>query len=150
MTKVGEVGGVPFGALADYTHSGPDMGIMNSIKRKSKPAGHQALKLIVRCLKVKTRAEYERVGSELAGVTRATRKKRQGFAQLDFRFRDEEGVPIKDYSVVLGAIVNGKRKASKTVVDTHKNKLDGSCFTAFINLKKAEFWVSPRFSDPSV
>lgn len=136
--KVGEVEGIPFGALADYTHSGPDMGIMNSIKRESKPGGHQALNLILRCLKVKSRAEYKKVGSELATVTRATRKKRQGFAQLDFRFRDEEGVPIRDYSVVLGAIVNGKKKASKTVEDTHKNKIDGSCFTAFINLKEFE------------
>jgi hypothetical protein len=137
-SKVGEIEGVPFGALANYTHSGPDTGIMNSIKRRSRPGSHQALKLILQCLKVKNKAEYEKARADLAAVTRRSHKGEKGFAQLDFRFRDEEGMPVKDYSVVLGAKVNGENKASRTVVNTHKNQVDGSCFTVFINLKEFE------------
>lgn len=135
---LGEITGIPFAALEAYTHSGPGAGIMNSIKSGSTPATHQALKLILRCLSVKSAADYKRVEGELAAVTKRTRNMRQGFAQLDFSFRDNDGMPVTDYSFVLGAIVNEKRKPSKTIAHTHKNNADGSRFTVFINLKQFE------------
>ncbi len=137
--KLGAIDGVPFGALAEYTHSGPNTGVMNSITTRATPEGHEALRLILRCLAVRrTAAEYDEVREELAAVTRQTRKTRQAFAQLDFRFRDVDGAPVEDYSFVLGAFVNNKRRPSQTIAHTHKNKVDGSYFTVFLNLKEFE------------
>ena len=135
---VGEINDIPFVALQDFTHSGPDYGIMNSIKRSSIPQNHLSLKLILDCLKVKNEADYSSVNESFKKILKETRKKRQAFAQLDFRFRDEDGNPIDDYLFKLGVFVNGKEKPSKTVEDTHKNNVDPNHFTAFINLKELE------------
>ncbi len=135
---VGEINDVAFVALQDFTHSGPDYGVMNSIKKASNPKSHLSLKLILDCLKVKNDQDYENVNQSFKNILKETRKNRQGYAQLDFRFRDEDGNPINDYLFKLGAIVNGKEKPSKTVDDTHKNTVDPNHFTAFINLKELE------------
>ena len=138
--KVGEVKDIPFTALSDYVHSGDKHGIMKSITTKADPKTpkYLNLKLILQCLKVKNKPDYDRIRADLTTVTKKTRKLRQPFAQLDFRFRDETGAPIEDYSFSLGAIVNEKEKPSKTVAHTHKNKIDPSHFTVFLNLKHLE------------
>jgi len=138
LTAAGRITGVPFAALSNYVHSGARNGIMNSIKRGTARSTHQALGLILKCLGARTAADYTKVRDDLSRVTRATRKSRRPFAQLDFRFRDDSGRPIDDYSVLLGAIVKGRDRASKTVADVHKNKIDGSLFTLFLDLKKFE------------
>lgn len=138
FTIVNEVKGIAFGALYQYTHSNDEYGILNSIKKSSTIQNHQAFRLIVECLKVSGDKEYENVLAQLAAATKETREKRQGYAQLDFRFRDDEGFPIDDYVVELGAIVNGKPKPSKTVDDVHKNKITPNHLTVFINLKELE------------
>ncbi len=135
---VGQLRDVPFGALADYTHSGVDHGIMNSITTMQTPARHQGLRLILSCLNVKTRSDYQAVQAALARETKKTRRIRRGFAQLDFRFRDEQGRPIDDYVFKLGAIVNGREKPSKAIVHTHKNKIHPNHFTVFIDMKHIE------------
>src|SRR5690606_10142018 len=111
---------------------------MNSIKRRTTLNDHQALQYIVKCLKVDNDAAYTAVYNELMEATRETRTKRQGFAQLDFRFRDDDGKPVTDYLVEIGAIVNGVEKPSKTVAQLHKNKLNPNHLTIFINLKELE------------
>jgi hypothetical protein len=138
--KVGEIKEVPFAALADYVHSGAKHGIMNSITTKADPRQprYLSLKLILQCLRVKTRADYDRARADLDAVMRRTRRSRGAFAQLDFRFRDETGSPIDDYSFALGAIVKGRPKPSKTVANTHKNKITPNHFTVFLDLEEFE------------
>ena len=138
LKKVGGITDIPFCALAYYTHSGPEHGIMNSIKLDSSPKNHYALKLILECLQVKDSRGYKKTRERFAEITAKTRQMRQAFAQLDFRFRDEEGRPIDDYVFKLGGIVKGVERPSKTVVHTHKNRKDPSHFTVFINLKDLE------------
>jgi len=138
LTKVNELSGIAFGALHQYTHSNDDFGIMNSIKKRSTTANHQALDLIVKCLKVTNQEQYNQVSTNLANITKVTRSQRQGFAQLDFRFRDDEGHPVNDYVFELGAIVDGKAKPSKTIDHIHKNKVASNHFTVFVNLKELE------------
>ena len=135
---VGQIGGIPFAALEEFTHSGPDYGIMNSIKRNTKVGSHRGLALILKCLRARNAADYASVRKTFENVTKKARKQRQGFAQLDFRFRDQDGKPVDDYSFVMGAIVNGEKKLSKTIAHTHKNKVDPSHFTAFVNMKQFE------------
>ena len=134
----GQIEGIPFAALADFVHSGPDHGIMNSIKKSATPSKHVSLRLILQCLGVTDSEEYEQVRKEFCEVTANTRKKRQGFAQLDFRFRSDNGLPINDYRFELGAVVNERDKPSKTVVHTHKNRITPNHFTAFLSFKEFE------------
>ncbi len=138
LNPVGSIEGVPFAALKDFTHSGDDLGIMNSITSNSTPHTHLGLKLILQCLRVRTKGGYQSAYGALAGETRRTRRVRPGFAQLDFRFRDDQGAPIDDYVFKLGAIKNGREVPSRTIAHTHKNKNDPGHFTVFINLKELE------------
>ena len=138
LAPVGQIQGVPFAALSDFVHSGPDRGIMNSIKKNTNRSNHLSLDLILRCLNVNNPTLYKQVREELAAVTAETRRKRQGFAQLDFRFRSDDGLPINDYRFELVAVVNGKDKPSKIVAHTHKNRISPNHFTVFLNLKEFE------------
>lgn len=138
FSLVDEIRGIPFGALYEYTHSGSDYGIMNNIKKRSNPEKNLNLKLILECLKVTDDNSFSFTKELLGQATVKTRTIRQGFCQLDFRFRDEDGRPIDDYVFTLGAIVNGRRRPSKTVAHTHKNTVHPNHFTIFINLKELE------------
>lgn len=138
LVPVGQIQGIPFAALADFVHLGPDHGIMNSIKKNTNRANHLSLDLILRCLNVTNPTMYRQVRKELTEVTAKTRSKRQGFAQLDFRFQSDDGLPINDYRFELGAVVNGHDKPSKIVAHTHKNHFAPNHFTVFLNLKEFE------------
>ena len=138
FSMVGELTQIPFGALWQNTHSNTDYGILNNIKKNSNINSSLNLKLIVDCLKVNNEASYNAIVEQLNLATKETRTKRQGFAQLDFRFRDEDGRPVDDYRFTLGAIVKGRRRPSKTVAHTHKNTVTPNHFTVFINLKELE------------
>ena len=54
------------------------------------------------------------------------------------RFRDQDGSPIEDYSFVLGALVKGRPRPSRTVAHTHKNRAHPSHLTVLFNLKELE------------
>ncbi len=138
--KLGEISGVPFGSLWRYTHSGPDFGIMNSIKRGAKiqMPKYQNLKLILECLQVKSDDQYAEVRDKLAEATVETLKKRTAYAQIDFRFVDDSGEPIDDYSFTFGAIKNDEFVPSKTVAHTHKNRASPNHFTVYIDLDQLE------------
>ncbi|MFQ5700537.1 MAG: esterase/lipase family protein [Acidobacteriota bacterium] len=141
LKLVGAIRDIPFAALSDYTHSGAGHGIMNSITSRSTRANHLGLRLILDCLRVRTRADHDRMRGELAAHTRRTRRRRPGYAQMDFRFLDEDGRPVEDYVVKLGAIVRGRRRPSRAVVHCHKNRSDPNHFTAFIRMRDLE----PRY-----
>jgi len=139
FTQKGEIKGIPFAALKDYTHSGINHGVLNSITTKSTPANHLALDLLLLALNVNSNAGYADAFKRFADETAATatvRKKR--FAQLDFMFCDQDGNPINDYVFKLGAIVNGEKRPSDTVYHTHKNTVTGNHFTVFISMKELE------------
>jgi len=136
LTPHGAIEGVPFAALSDYTHSGPEHGIMNSITADSTPAQHLALGLILECLKVRTEAQYTAARDRLDKETRRTRRKRPAYAQLELRIRDER--PVTDFVFKLGAVVRGQRLPSKTVVHVHRNRERSNHLTAFIEMKQLE------------
>jgi len=138
--KLGEVSGVPFAALGQYEHSEPRHGIMNSITSRADPAAakYQNLKLILDCLKVGNADDYQRVGNRLKRATRETRKKKPAYGQLDLWFRDDTGASIEDYVWELGCYREGVEKPSKTIAHTHKNKIDASHFTVFLDMDEFE------------
>ncbi len=136
--RVGDIAGVPFGALAQYTHSGEDTGIMNSITMSATPASHESLNLILACLATRSRADYAKMADRLAQVTQQTRKRRHPFAQLDFRMRDVDGRAVEDYSIILGYMSYGRFRPTKAVAHTHKNTVDPNHFTIFLDMSKLE------------
>jgi len=138
LTPKGAIEGIPFAALADYTHSGPEHGIMNSIEADATPQRHLALRLILECLRVRSQAEYAAVRERLAAETRRTRRKRPAYAQLDLRIRDEDARPIEDFVFKLGAVVGGRRLPSKTVAHVHRNGEQTNHLTAFLEMKHLE------------
>ncbi len=138
--RIGEITGVPFAALGDYVHSGDRNGIVGSITADADPRQPRwlNLKLILDCLAVTNATGYTRARSRLATVHRRTRKKRRPFAQLDLSFHDETGAPIEDYAFALGAMVRGKPRPSKTVKHLHKNQVDGSHLSVFLDPRHLE------------
>jgi hypothetical protein len=138
--KLGEVSGVPFAALGRYEHSEREHGIMNSIITTADPGAdkYQNLKLILDCLRVGNASDYQTISAQFASVTRKTRKQKPAFAQLDLWFRDDTGAAIQDYLWELGVYEKGVEKPSKTIAHTHKNKIDASHFTVFLNLDELE------------
>ena len=139
--RVDEISGVPFAALWQYTHSGDEHGIMNSITRRSSidSPSYLNLRLTVDCLRVNSASGYAAMRTRLEGVNAQTRGKRDAFAQLDFRFRDDSGVPIDDYLIELGYVDdNGRSQPSKAITHSHKNQVDPSHFTFFVDRKKLD------------
>lgn len=139
VREIGRVENIPFGAFYQYVHSGPQNGIMNSIIRASNTETHESLRFILTCLRVKDNEQYREVGERLAEVTNNTRRERNGFAQLVFRFRDEMGMPIDDYVFSLGYIdTRGVRRPAKAVADVHKNLVNPNFLTVFIKMKELD------------
>lgn len=144
----GGISGIPFVVLDQYVHSGKEYGIMNSITRRADPdlEKYQNLRIILDCLKTKTNSRYRSLFETFRRITDSARKKpRKGkqyvsrpFAQIDFFFRDHTGAPVEDYSFTLGCIKKGRQIPSKTIAHIHKNKVDPSHLTVFIDLVKFE------------
>lgn len=139
LTATAGIEGVAFGALDQYVHSGPSRGIMNSITRRANPEKPKwlNLKLILDCLRVSSDRAYGSVRDELARLS-SRRKRRGPFAQLVFRFRDQDGQPVDDYQFTLGQVVGGRDRAARCVADVHKNNSDRSYFVAFIDCSKID------------
>ncbi len=139
VEKVGEIASVPFGSLAEFTHSGQENGIMNSIKKRTSWEKHTALRLILQCLEVESESDYSSMQQILAKQTQKTREKKPGYAQIIFRFRDEQGEPVNDYVFSLGYYTNsGEERASKAVEHLHKNSGAPSFLTVFIKVDAIE------------
>lgn len=136
LEKAGQISGIGFCALTAYTHSGPDHGIMNSIGDDADPGRSQwlNLRLILDCLNVRNQNEYRTLRDTLAKQSQKGGRKGP-YAQLVFRFTDQDGHPIHDYSVILG---RGDNESAGAVVHVHKNKTDGSRLAVFIDTSRLD------------
>lgn len=135
LERIGEIGGIPFGALWRYTHSGKDHGIMNSIGKAAnlRDSRWQNLQLIVECLKVSDEQGYSELHERL---TKASGQRRKGpFAQLVFRFIDQDERPIDDYRVVLG---RGDDEPADAVEHVHKNRVEENRLVVFVDTSKLD------------
>jgi hypothetical protein len=135
VRNAGRIEGVPFGAIEGYTHVGKS-GIMESLTTSANRRNHQPLDLILRCLAVSNAAEYGAIADRLARVTARTRAKPGAFAQLDFRIRDVDGRGVEDFAIVLGNLIGSELEPAPIVAHTHKNLVDGSRLTLFLDLNK--------------
>jgi hypothetical protein len=97
-----------FGVVPKASHSGGEIGIMRSVTPRN-TASKPVVDEIVKCLTVKTRADYATRLSELDALTAATQKsnaeqyggKERHFVMLIFRIRDDRGQTVGDYDLLL-------------------------------------------------
>jgi hypothetical protein len=133
--SVGSIEGVPFGAIDGFTHSGAS-GIMASITTAANRRNHRPLDLLLRCLSVRSGAEYRALGEQLKRVTVKSRKTPGGFSQLDFHIRDVDGRGVEDFAILLGTVQESGIQPAPIVTHRHKNLVDRSRLTLFLDLSK--------------
>ncbi len=141
---------VPFAILPGVCHSDVNMGIMRSIPPKDQP--HPTIAAIHQCLAVQDMPGYARLFDAFGALTAATQSQeevedRSGFmafehqaihdpcCMLQFRVRDDQGNPVKDFDLVLTAGKDGNPNHIPPgfFIDRQRNHLDPGSVTYYIN-----------------
>jgi len=141
---------VPFALLPGVCHSDVRMGIMRSIPPKDEP--HPTVSAILQCLAVEDVPGYARLFDAFRALTAETQEREQvedrsGFmafdhqvihdpcSMLQFRVRDDQGNPIKDFDLVLTAGPQGDPNhiPAGFFIDRQRNHLDPGSITYYIN-----------------
>ena len=141
---------VPFALLPGVCHSDIRMGIMRSVPPKT--GAHPTITAILECLKVREMADYARLFDAFRARTAETQAAEQvedrsaysafehqvihdPCCMLQFRVRDDQGKPIKDFDLILTA---GERGNPNHIppgffIDRQRNHLDPGSVTYYIN-----------------
>lgn len=92
---------IPLGVYSEYSHSGEDMGIMQSIDENKKDA--PIVKGILNCFQVKSREDYQRCSEEFDQLTTINQKGSANYSMLVFNICDDQGIQIgkDDYDLIL-------------------------------------------------
>lgn len=92
---------VPLGVYAGYSHSGPRMGIMGSVRPDE--AAAPVVRDVLACLRVSDEAGYRRMGEVLAAQTAKAQQGGDRFCMLVFQVRDDTGAAIGEnaYDLLL-------------------------------------------------
>lgn len=141
---------VPFAVLPGLCHSDVRMGIMRSVPPKDAP--HPTVTAVLQCLTVKDMPGYAALFDSFSALTAETQEKervedRSGFMAFDhqaildpccmlqFRVRDDQGNPIKDFDVILtaGAAGSPNHLPPGFFIDRQRNHLDPGSITYYIN-----------------
>ena len=91
---------VPLGVIPGASHSGKSKGIMRSIvsqKSGNKPQVEEILK----CLLVKSEADYRARDTELNQLSAKTQQNTHRYTNLVFVVKDDQGDPVTDYDLFL-------------------------------------------------
>jgi hypothetical protein len=141
---------VPMAVLPGVCHSDERMGIMRSIPAGATP--HPAVDAILAALGVIDMAGYARVFDQFAALTAATQEQEQvedrsligpfdhqvirdECCMLQFRVRDDQGNPIKDFDLILtaGPDDNPNHVPPGFFIDRQRNHLDPGSITYYID-----------------
>lgn len=99
----------PFAVIPDASHSGEAMGIMRSVRPDSRTP-QPVVEQILRCLKVDSAADYQRLIQAFTAFTEQTQQAHAAgqhggalrrFVMFVFRIRDDEDRAIGDYDLLL-------------------------------------------------
>jgi len=99
---------VPIGVYRQYSHSGPNKGIMFSVE-KTPGVLQPVVADIVKCLQVENEADYQRRSEQLAELTKTEQTAHHGeesverYAMLIFHIHDDQGNHFShdDYDILL-------------------------------------------------
>ncbi|SHO55099.1 esterase/lipase family protein [Vibrio quintilis] len=112
---------VPLGVVPNTSHSGAKKGIMRSVisTKSSKVQVAEMLK----CFQVNSEDDYLQRGNELVELTQKTQKSGHRYANLVFIVKDDQGVPVNDYDLILlgGQNTDPDDLAKGFFVDRQKN-----------------------------
>jgi hypothetical protein len=139
-----------FGILPGLAHSGDDMGIIRSVKKKN-ASTHPTATWVLRCLAVTTAAEYTALCDKLDALTAKTQKDERvetvkklfgtkkyvtsRYTMLVFRFVDDRGDVLSDYDLY----VTGGPKYSPDdlprgfFIDRQRNKRNPGRLTYYVD-----------------
>ena len=141
---------IPLAVLPGVCHSDIRMGIMRSVPPKDAP--HPTVAALLECLAVADMAGYARVFDRFEALTADTQAEelvedrstlgpfdhqviRDPCSMLVFRVRDDQGMPIKDFDLVLTAGPDGDPNHIPPgfFIDRQRNHLDPGTVTYYIN-----------------
>ena len=143
--------GVPFALLEGRSHSGPERGVMRSVRDDGRP--HPTVDAILECLRVADRrghaelaARFARRNAEVAARQQVETHPVGPFvreylhdpcAMLVFRVRDEQGAPVKDFEIVLTAGADSPDALPPGFfIDRQRNRADPGTITYYVNAAK--------------
>lgn len=116
---------IPLGVVPDASHSGADIGIMNSV-RVANAGEKPVVDEILKCFDVQSPGDYQQ---RLQGLTQLTAASQQGGARylmVVFQVRDDRGETIRDYDLLLlGEGYAPERLPKGFFVDRQFNALSG-------------------------
>lgn len=138
--------------MAAKSHSGGDMGIMRSVHiGGNDPGSKDTITAIFNCIQVKTKTQYAKLCTRFAEETKIVQadewveredkilKDRyfihDRYCMVIFRVRDDRGLPVKDYDLVLtaGDSADPNRLPEGFCKDRQRNKLNRETITYFLN-----------------
>ena len=126
---------VAFGILPGLSHSGEEMGIMNSV---ADSGSHPTLEWVARCLDVNDAGGYARVSTELDALTAATQARESGtppHSMFTFRLVDDRGASLKDYDLLFtgGPNYDPDDLPQGFFRDRQRNSVDPGRLTYYVN-----------------
>jgi hypothetical protein len=146
-----------FGVLPKVAHSGPDIGIVNSVSAEGTrppsvaPGVHPTAQWVKRCLQVASAADYAQVQADLDALTAATqvaekveiqqtlfgerRYPNDRCLQIIFRLCDDRGQVLTDFDLLLTAGPDYSEQELPTYffVDRQRNRVSIGRLTYYLN-----------------
>ncbi|MDR6562097.1 MULTISPECIES: hypothetical protein [unclassified Arcicella] len=110
----------PLRIIKGKSHSGEDMGIMNSVRISDNEESEETIKAILNCINVRTKTDYNNLYKQFETETKEVLKNEQleietsffiskryfihdQYCMVIFRVIDSEGYAIKDYDLIISA-----------------------------------------------
>ena len=142
----------PLRIIKGKSHSGDDMGIMNSVKENDNGFSQETLRAILDCIKVKTKADYDKIYKQFEEETKDVLIKEQieieneiffskryfihdQYCMVIFRVIDTEGYPVKDFDLIIsaGETDNPNHLPEGFFQDRQRNKNNPENITYYLN-----------------
>lgn len=138
------------GVLPGLAHSGDEMGIIRSVKKKN-AANHPTAIWVLRCLQVASAADYATLCGKLDDLTKKTQKDERietvkklfgtkkyvtnRYSMLVFRFVDDRGETLTDYdlSITAGPKYSPNDLPQGFFVDRQRNKRNPGKLTYYLD-----------------
>ncbi|HET7675637.1 MAG TPA: alpha/beta hydrolase [Gammaproteobacteria bacterium] len=144
------IDGVAMRIIPGRSHSGADIGIMRSVKNDNAP--DPTVNAILRCLAVRTRAEYDTLARRFAVESRATQQAERieiidsgnpfkrtlihdPATMVIFRVSDDRGYPINDFDLkfIAGTADSPDHLPPGFFIDRQQNKRNANVITYYLN-----------------
>jgi hypothetical protein len=145
-----------FRIVTGKSHSGPDMGIMNSVQKDVTPGdpSEETVGAIIKCLQVTDNDQYAALCDSFATETAAAQATElvekvdnrlitltrryfihDKFCMIIFRVRDTEDYPVEDYDLVFtaGELKNANHLPEGFFADRQQNHNNRETVTYFVN-----------------